>query len=378
MEYTKVSQQGELTAKTKSLSILHILFSINETSAPYNEHCLSLSHQRDITVCTYFKSKTKSQPEIEVFEGNNSLTGFFQVLKKVLVINDYDIIHIHALHLMVLFQLVSLMFLRKFFRNTVFTVHTSYQNYKFIHRLMLIPSLLFARRVVCCSKSSYDSLPRFYRMMGGKRLRIVRNGVDLYRIDNTLIQERKGLSKQDRFLITSVGRLITVKNPFSLLKAFLQSTDFESSLRFIGEGHLRQQLQNASKMDSFNGKIEFMGLIPREQVYRNLADTDLFVSTSYVEGFPVAALEAMACSCPVLLSDIAPHREIAEGVDFIPLIHPDNADEFADEIKRFYKMTDSERKKIGQKCRKLVEERFSLKIMHQGYNKIYDEIRIRQ
>ena len=54
-------------------------------------------------------------------------------------------------------------------------------------------------------------------------------------------------------------------------------------------------------------------------------------------------------------------------VDFIPLIPPDNADGFANEIKRIKNFSFSERQKIGDKCRKLVEKWFSLNTMHKEY-----------
>jgi glycosyltransferase involved in cell wall biosynthesis len=39
---------------------------------------------------------------------------------------------------------------------------------------------------------------------------------------------------------------------------------------------------------------------------------DVFVSLSKYEGNPNAVLEAMACRCPVVLSDIPAHREICD------------------------------------------------------------------
>ncbi|HXQ36410.1 MAG TPA: glycosyltransferase, partial [Anaerolineales bacterium] len=99
-----------------------------------------------------------------------------------------------------------------------------------------------------------------------------------------------------------------------------------------------------------------------------------FVSASRGEGLPVAVLEAMACHRPVILSDIPPHREIVKDIDFIPLIQPDDVAGFARTIKKYQEMTPSERMEIGEKCRKIVEDRFSLPAMHAGYARIYSQI----
>ena len=88
----------------------------------------------------------------------------------------------------------------------------------------------------------------------------------------------------------------------------------------------------------------------------------------------MAVLEAMACSCPVVLSDIPSHREIAAGVDFIPLVRPKDRKELARQIKRFRQMSHSERCDIGKRCRELIEERFSLSTIHGRYDAIYRDL----
>jgi glycosyltransferase involved in cell wall biosynthesis len=174
--------------------------------------------------------------------------------------------------------------------------------------------------------------------------------------------------------VVSVGRLIQVKNPHSALRAFQQSDDQTSRLEFIGEGYLRDALVTESKAHGLGGRVVITGLIPRERVYEHLMKADVFVSTSRVEGLPVAVIEAMACRRPVLLSDIPAHREIAAGANFIPLIGSDDVDGFAREIKRFRQMPALERARIGDKCRKIVEQRFSLTTMHAGYEAVYAQV----
>jgi glycosyltransferase involved in cell wall biosynthesis len=56
------------------------------------------------------------------------------------------------------------------------------------------------------------------------------------------------------------------------------------------------------------------------------------------------------------------------------LIRPNDVSGFAHEIKRLREMSVSERATIGQECRKLVEERFSLSAMHAEYEQVYTQI----
>lgn len=355
------------------LSALHIVLSIGETSAPYNEHCLPCADGRDITICTYFGSTITSPRTITLFEGNGSLTGFFRVLNAALEAKEYDVIHVHSPHLGLLFLMGTFFAPRKFAPSTMITVHDSYPNYKPRNRLMFIPVFAGFQRVICCSQASYESFPAFYKWLAGDRLGVVQNGLDIARVDRIAANTTPPQPTND-FTTVAISRLVNIKNPFALLAAFQQSADQSSRLIHIGDGPLRQALITLSRAAEPENQIEFTGLIPRERVFEYLLHADLFISVSRGEGLPISVLEAMACRCPVILSDIPPHREIAEGVDFIPLIQPDDVAGFAQAIKKFRDMPVAERKAIGQKCRKLVEKRFSLTAMHAGYEKVYAQI----
>jgi glycosyltransferase involved in cell wall biosynthesis len=209
--------------------------------------------------------------------------------------------------------------------------------------------------------------------LAGDRLCFVQNGVDIERVERAIGNQR-AYGRQGELTAITVGRLIELKNPLSILNAFAQSAGQASRLVYVGEGDLRDELVAACEASGLGDQVTMTGLIPRNSVYRHLVRADLFISASRMEGLPVAVLEAMACRCPVVLSDIPPHREIAHGVDFIPLVQPDDVAGFAQAIARIKAMSASERAELGEKCQRLAEQRFSLAAMHRGYDRLYAEL----
>jgi len=362
-----------MSRSKRPVRILHLILALKPTNGQYNEHCLPMLNKREISICTYFKSEITPPAEITLFDGDSSLKGFFRALRAALDEKEYDVIHVHTPHAGVLLLTALLMFgrYRKLKPSTVHTIQNSFQNFKLRNKLLFIPSFALFERLVFCSRASYESFPILLKWLGGDRMHVVQNAVDIDRIDR--VEKVEQASHMDQFAIATVG-LIKMKNPFTVLEAFRQSHDQVSKLVFIGEGSLRPLLAQEVEKSGLQKQIKMTGPIERDTVFEYFVQADLFVSASWGEGLPVAVLEAMASRRPVILSDIPPHREIAEGVDFIPLIEPGNVAGFAQEIKKYREMPVSERTAIGQECRKLVEQRFSLPAMHAGYTEVYAQI----
>ena len=361
-----------MSQSSHRLSILHIILALKPTNGQYNEHCLPLMNERDINICTYFKSDITPPEQITLFDGDSTLMGFFRALRAALA-KKYDIIHVHTPHagVLLLVTLFALGLYRKLIPITVHTVQNSYENFKLRNKLLFIPSFIFFRQMVFCGEASYESFPRFFKWLAGKRTAVVQNCVDLERIDRIAKIDRA--NHNEYFTISTVG-LIEIKNPFTVLEAFHQAGNPDNKLFFLGEGILRPSLTQKITSLGLQEQANLTGMIPRDKVFEYFSKSDVFVSASRGEGLPVAVLEAMACHRPVILSDIPPHREIVTDVDFIPLIEPNDVVGFANAIKKFQKMTLAERTEIGEKCRKIVEDRFSLPAMHAGYARIYSQI----
>lgn len=360
------------TEERRPLRVLRLTLTGGETAASYNQFSLAWCDRHDITMCTYFPTSLTPPAAITLLRGDGTLRGFLRVLRTALARQEYDVLHAHTPHVALVFLVVRL-FSRSTAPATVFTMHSSFGNYRKLRtRLLLLPVFATFQRVVCCSRSSFESVPALYRRLAGDRLCAVTNGVDVGRVDRAL-GACVPPPTDGGFRVAVVGRLIEIKNPLCLLEAFRRVALPTSRLVYVGDGPLRGAVDRAGAKAGLSERVELTGLIPRGRVYEVLASTDLFASASRGEGLPIAVLEAMACRRPVVLSDIPPHREIAHGAEFIPLVSPDDVEGFAREIERFQGMSAAQRAEIGTRCRALVEERFGLPRMHEGYERIYGE-----
>ena len=369
-----VRENGD-TPKTGGdrLRVLHVILVAGETNSQYNEHCLPLKDVQDVSICTYFEPQLSPPPQIALDAGDDTLRGFFRAFGRALRAREYDVIHAHSPHTA---TLVTLALARgpqrwRLRRRLVYTVHDSFQDYKPRNKLLMLPALALWPRVVFCGEAAYQSYPRSWRRLVGRRARIVQNGADLERVERATA----GLTRSSNgsFEILSIGRLEAVKDPMTLLASFENVGD-SSRMAFVGTGALAPALAERVRAQRLEDRVELTGLIPRDEVFVRCAQADLFVSASRGEGLPVAVIEAMASGCPVVLSDIPPHREVAGGADFIPLVALGDAPGFAQELERFRSMPPAERAAIGERCRELARSRFGLPRMHAGYDEIYREV----
>jgi glycosyltransferase involved in cell wall biosynthesis len=363
-------------ASMRRLKVLHLILMLGETNGQYNEHCLPLIGERDLSISTYFVPRLTPPPEITMFAGDGTLRGFFRSLGRALDVDHYDVIHAHAPQSGVLLLLAVLARRRshRLRRSLVYTVQDSFYDYRLRDKALMVVPLVTFHRVIFCSGSAYDSLPWALKRLVRDRWRVVQNGADIDRVDRAIAAVPVG--KEDgRFTVLSVGRLDVVKDPFVMLDAFARSVDRDDGGRlvFIGGGRLATELEARIDRAGLRERVTLRGLIPREEVFVACAEADVFVSTSNGEGLPVAVLEAMAAGCPVILSDIPPHRELAEDAAFIPFVRPGDVEGFAREIGRYRAMSSDERREIGRRCRAHVRARFTLPIMRTATDAVYLE-----
>ena len=123
-------------------------------------------------------------------------------------------------------------------------------------------------------------------------------------------------SKSERRTIVALSRLSAEKRPECLVRSFASiAPNFpEWDLEIYGNGPQRNTLEHLVEKLAPN-RIHFHGFT--DEPYDVLANADLFVSASRIEGFGNAIWEAMACGVPVVAMDAGPavRRLVRHGID---------------------------------------------------------------
>ena len=165
-------------------------------------------------------------------------------------------------------------------------------------------------RIVSVSQEVQDS---FIRVSGidDDRLVVKYNTFDVDRIKSlakepidNLFKEKKGIS------ISTVGKLETVKGHqrlLSIMKRLIDNNLF-AQLTIVGDGPLRAELQEYINQNNLRDYVYLVGFDANP--YKYVAKSDLFVCSSYSEGFSSVVAESLILGVPVVTTDCAGMREM--------------------------------------------------------------------
>ncbi|WP_198045389.1 glycosyltransferase family 4 protein [Kitasatospora mediocidica] len=136
-------------------------------------------------------------------------------------------------------------------------------------------------------------------------------------IENAVPEPADGGVRVDRTGALTLVALATVnphKNYPGLIEGFAlaRRRGHAVRLRIIGDGPRLAEAFDTAQRLSVNGDIEWYGSLWQASVVNALlGSSDVFVSASRNEGLPMSVLEGLQHGLPMILSDIAPHREAA-------------------------------------------------------------------
>ena len=124
------------------------------------------------------------------------------------------------------------------------------------------------------------------------------------------------VSTLDNNQIVSIGRLEEVKDFKTLITMFSVLVKYHSqlTLKIIGEGSQRKELENLIKEYNIEDSVILTGRMDENQITEELLKSDVFILTSKSESFSLVLCEAMSYGVPCVAFDIdVGPREIIEN-----------------------------------------------------------------
>ncbi len=237
-------------------------------------------------------------------------------------------------------------------------------------------AIKFATKVVTVSKAVENDLIVNQGIDRSKIVTIL-NGVDLKRLfkgnsARTAMREEFGVDDKKQ-IVGMIAQLSYWKGIPYFLRAIPLILRKCPNTRFliVGDGLDREKLEIMARTQGISPYVIFTGF--RRDIPEIISAIDISVLSSLREGLPLALLESMAMSKPVVATDVGGVSEIVQDDKTGFLIPPRDSDALSDAIIKLLK--DKEKaNKFGKAGRKYVEENFSLNQMVKKYENLYVQI----
>jgi len=208
-------------------------------------------------------------------------------------------------------------------QRVVVTVHDlAYQYfpeaYSFLFRRWyhyLIPKIFaWADSVITVSESARSSLSKQFPDAANRIFAVQNGGLPMQYLNK--ISDKKSDTKKNSVLY--VGSLTRLKNIDGVIQAFEQVyQEADLKLTAVGASGKSFQKLKGKNISGYGEKIKFLGQINDPEALIKLYQKSLcLLFPSFYEASPLPPIEAMACGCPVIVSDIPPLRERCDDAAF--------------------------------------------------------------
>lgn len=210
-------------------------------------------------------------------------------------------------------------------------------------------------RVVAVSERSAEALRE---VCGVTRPIVVRNPLLPDPLVSGWHRDNGHEDKHQVLQATTVARLVEAKGLGFLLETIAKVGLVHPDVKFkvYGDGPMRQELLDRASTLGLDGEAIFAGPFNgRDELSGIMAETDIFVMSSILEGQPLGVVEAMAYGCPIVTTAVGGIPElIRDGVNGL-LCPPRDPDCLAEKIIALIEDA-SMRERLGKAARKSYEQ----------------------
>jgi colanic acid/amylovoran biosynthesis glycosyltransferase len=212
--------------------------------------------------------------------------------------------------------------------------------------------------------------------IGVKRSKITKLpvGVDL----NNFAKKRWRDEPCEEVCVLTIARLVEVKGLQYSLKAFARVKENHSNIRYfiVGEGPLRNELENLAYDLDISDSVEFLGWKDHDEIKNLYNHADVFLLTSISaddgaqEGQGLVLLEAQAMKIPVVATRSGGIPECVLDNKSGFLVHERDINELAEKLSYLIDNI-ALRHEMGCEGRKYVENYFNIDSLNNDLVEIY-------
>lgn len=237
------------------------------------------------------------------------------------------------------------------------------------HKTDSINSIAQADGYSAYSESIVDDARRVANVSGS--VPVIKTGLDLRKIHNI-----KPYNSQIPYII-SARRLFYDKGVDILINAFVDVSKQFPNLKLLiaGEGEEENNLKKLTHTLGLQTKIDFKGTIPLEQLYSYMKGAVAHICPSRSEGGGNVNIEASACGCIPIGSNIGGISEYIKDNETGLLFEPENSNDLAKKIIKVLHNDGINDKLIKNGL--AFAQGFSIELQADKYIKLYQQLVLR-
>lgn len=331
-------------------------------------------------ICNNLTSLNFHNKNIKISGYLNNIVQFLKLFKLIRS-GKYDIIHSHDFFAAFITRLAVILCKITFSlkpKKVFITYHNIYYWLKPIHHIANRILSYFTTSIICVTKSVKEYGIEKDKIKE-KKFIVICNGVNskVFFPDISIRESQRakiGYTDND-IVICNVGVYSVRKGQIYLLKAFNALTKKYKNIKLALVGSIREhemdiykEMVSYIKENKLEDFVKFVGTT--KEVNRIYNMIDVFVMCSIVEGFGLAAYEAMLAEKICIFSDIPPFLELIRDKENGFIFENKNS-ESLEEVLDYVLFNLSNLKEMEKKSRKFVEENLSENNMIAIYDKIY-------
>lgn len=296
----------------------------------------------------------------------------FLVLKKLIREKSIDILHTHDIGSLVDGAQCILIGSKA---RLIHTYH--FGNYPHLKRRYILMETLFSRVAKGLVAVGHEQAKVMTKTLHlpASRLITIYNGVEIKKseAENDIVEPYRQ-KYNNPTVICSISTLTEQKGiPYLLDTAkILHQKNVNYILLIVGDGPLRQQLEEKCLQLGLENRVHFLGWIP-DAAINLLPFIDIFCQSSLWEANSIALLEAMAAGVPIVTTEAGESRHIINEGKNGMIVKPRDPAGLATALESMV-ANPQQRQEMGQAAQRDYKEKYTVSNMISNYSELYERV----